>query len=264
MEIKNLDKAKYIMLDILKEVDEVCSMYELQYWLDFGTLLGAIRHKGFIPWDDDIDISMPRKDYNKFIEVAPKILPTQYLIQHPDTDKDYKLGWVKIRHKNSLFLEFGEDRKKGSKNKGVFLDIFPVDGINKKDKLRYNFLKRIYQINPNKRTYRNKKTKFLHKTFGFLTVLKPTISRYFDSYILNDQGSQYVLGKEMWMFKNYPKNWIFPLQKREFEGNEYWVPNNFDKLLKLYYGNYMELPKVEDRVTHTDTIEIYEEIKIEG
>ena len=94
------------MLEILQEIHKICVENNLTYWLEAGTLLGAVRHKGFIPWDDDSDVSMPRADYEKFLKIAQKKLPKDMFLQTQDTDKEYPLPWAKIRKNGTLLVVF--------------------------------------------------------------------------------------------------------------------------------------------------------------
>lgn len=121
------EKVWKIELDILMELDRICRKFGLRYFLDSGTLLGAVRHKGFIPWDDDIDLLMPRKDYDKLIEIASQELSFPYYLQHISTDSKYPGLHVKIRNsettaiiKSWLFTDV---------NQGIFIDIFPLEGL---------------------------------------------------------------------------------------------------------------------------------------
>lgn len=92
-----MTKLQKIELEILKKIDEVCKKHNIKYWIDSGTLLGAVRHKGFIPWDDDIDIAMLREDYEKFLKVAQKDFGNEYFLQTKNTDKKYPLFYAKVR-----------------------------------------------------------------------------------------------------------------------------------------------------------------------
>lgn len=112
-------------LDILNEFVRICEKHNLTYYLVGGTLLGAVRHQGFIPWDDDIDVGMPREDYDRFAQIAVQELAPHYFYQSPDTDPCYFLSYAKIR-KNGT--EIYEERFKNAKfHKGIFIDIFPLD-----------------------------------------------------------------------------------------------------------------------------------------
>ena len=113
------------MLKLLRELDRICTKYDIPYWLDGGTLLGAIRHGGFIPWDDDIDVAMLRNDYYRFLEVAKTELRDDIYLQTRETDSDYPMFFAKLRDKYSTFHEPMYERLKC--HKGIFLDIFPFD-----------------------------------------------------------------------------------------------------------------------------------------
>lgn len=112
------------MLRMLKIIDYICRKHDLRYWLCSGTLLGAVRHQGFIPWDDDLDICMLREDYNRFIQIAPLEFPTDIFLQTQETDPsyDYLPLPCKVRDKNSLIISEGMENQKYQQ--GLFIDIF--------------------------------------------------------------------------------------------------------------------------------------------
>ena len=111
-------------LEILKEIDRICKKHHIDYWLDGGTLLGAVRHGGFIPWDDDIDIAMRQEDMQRFEQVAPSELPAHLFLQSPRTEPDSKEPIVKVRDLNSFYVEPGDDFS-ADYQKGLYVDIFP-------------------------------------------------------------------------------------------------------------------------------------------
>jgi len=126
---RNIRKAQKIMLEIFLEFHRICEKYSLRYWMDTGTLLGAVRHKGFIPWDDDLDVCMPIEDYYTFLEIAPKELPKDMFLQTRESDKHYKRYFAKIRSRRGVIIERFEYRKmkKGKPikyNMGIYIDIF--------------------------------------------------------------------------------------------------------------------------------------------
>jgi lipopolysaccharide cholinephosphotransferase len=120
----NLRDCQLKQIDILNEIDRICKKYDIHYWLDGGTLLGAVRHKGFIPWDDDVDIAIDCEDLKKFIEVAPDELPENLFLQSPKTEPNVKEKIVKIRDLNSLFIE-KSDHFINDYVKGIYVDLFP-------------------------------------------------------------------------------------------------------------------------------------------
>lgn len=121
-----LRRQQMRMLEILKEIDRICKKYGIQYWLSSGTLIGAARHGGFIPWDDDLDIEMMRDDYERLMEVLPSELPTTMALQTHKTDPTYFFYYAKIRDRRSLLAE-GNNYDRMWKEQGIYIDIFPLD-----------------------------------------------------------------------------------------------------------------------------------------
>ena len=127
-DIERTKKIQSVLLDIMKELHKVLVDNGYVYWLSSGSALGAIRHNGFIPWDDDLDIGMPREDYNRFLKEANSILPSHLYIQHPGNEKKTHVMFAKVRMKNTLFEE--EQNKNMDYPRGIYIDIFPFDSIN--------------------------------------------------------------------------------------------------------------------------------------
>ena len=123
---KTFLELKKIELEMFKYYLAICEKHDLKYFLIGGTLLGAVRHKGFIPWDDDIDIGMPRPDYEKFLLVAQKELPEHIFLQTHNTDIEYPNCFAKLRNSDTTFIE--TSCKKLKINHGIYIDIFPLDG----------------------------------------------------------------------------------------------------------------------------------------
>ena len=123
-----------VQLEMLDEVERICKANGLKYFADSGTLIGAIRHEGYIPWDDDIDLVMLREDYDKFVQIAPKWLKEDLVLQTVYTEKNYLRGHAQIR--NSKTCGCNEEDKKAGYNCGIFIDIFPLDGMPKTEKER--------------------------------------------------------------------------------------------------------------------------------
>ena len=110
-----LREAQILMKSILRDIDNICRENDISYWIESGTMLGAKRHNGFIPWDDDIDIGMMREDYEKFLEIAPRYLPDDLFLQNAQLDSGVENSWSKIRHKYSKLIE--EDNAKYQEGK---------------------------------------------------------------------------------------------------------------------------------------------------
>ena len=121
-----MNELQKVELDILQHFIEACEKLNVQYFLVCGSALGAKRHGGFIPWDDDMDVGMYREDYNKFMEQAPAILPEGYFLQNYKTDPAYSNVFAKLRNSNTTYIEKTAAELKI--NHGIYIDIFPLDG----------------------------------------------------------------------------------------------------------------------------------------
>ncbi len=251
-----------IQLDMLKVVDEICTKHNIRYYAIGGTCLGAIRHKGFIPWDDDIDIGMPRVDYKRFLEVAEEELDQGFFLQTYKSDENYFYSYAKLRNSNTTFIE--ESLKNLRLNHGMFIDIFPLDGIGNN--------KFIGMINAK-----------IIKVYHYILCLK-----MIPEYRLGNSIGKHVKGLLAWVSKDkinkrieaasskrdydsskYVVNYFGAYGRREivprfifgegidleFEDIQIKVPKHYDSYMTRIYGNYMELPPPEKRVNiHNATI----------
>ena len=120
-----LRRIQLRLVDILVEIDKICRKHDINYWIDFGSLLGAVRHGGFIPWDDDIDVAMPTDDMHRFLEIAPKELPDFLFLQTRETEPNFRRTLRRVRDNNSLFITKNEDFTK-EYHKGLYIDLFEV------------------------------------------------------------------------------------------------------------------------------------------
>ncbi len=249
----DLDRAKRVMVEILVEIDEICERNNINYWLDLGTLLGAVRHKGFIPWDDDIDITMLRDDYEKFKQIVRSELSSDYFLQTRNENKHCFYDWIKILDKKSIFIESDNIEKYAKMKNGIFVDVFPLDRIQAKNIKRFNFSRKLFQINPFKPFYNSRKNKFLHY---FLSPISMFRNNFFEisKKITDENGEVAIFGVETWFSYNFDFELIYPLKKIEFEGLMFNAPNNWDKILQSYYGDYMKLPPIEERRVHAKMI----------
>ena len=265
--MKNLRDAQLIMLDILNEVDRICKKNNIEYFLISGTLLGAHRHKGFIPWDDDLDIAMTRENYNKFVSIVNNEIKSEYFVQTDKTDKFYDKYQIplKIRHMKSKIISPYEINK--NFNKGIFIDIFPMDILDSRKRgiKMYNSYKKIYSficLEPIPiYNVRNIFKYFINILFNKVDKIKLREKIVYKiTKNLNEEDKSYVcFGVETPWNVMYEYSDVFPLKQIEFEGYNYYAPNNICKILQKSFGDtYMSLPKEEDRHWHALAIEIDE------
>lgn len=254
-------------LEILEVIADFCSCRNIRWWLDGGTCLGAMRHGGFIPWDDDIDIGMLREDYDYFCELAANGLPTGYSLHTANNTNGYAPLFAKV-YKDGTCFENRECRDAGHKM-GIFVDIFPYDRLYLNSRLRN---KQIAQASiAQKRSYLYHSSIITVPHRGLLGVIEKTgcrvlhylervctknpgiYQRQFDSCIpnsLNGEVSNECLTLCWPNMSPFPISDIFPLAMASFEQLELPVPRLTDSYLSTMYGDWHEIPAPEYRHTH--------------
>ena len=250
---KDLRKAQDIMLEMLVEFDALCSKHKLQYWLDSGTLLGAVRHQGFIPWDDDIDLSMPVEDYNKLLDIAESELSNNIFFQTKERDKGFKFDYIKLRSNKASIVEFHEKDREIDYHQGVFVDIFPMLTLENSQE-NYAFYDNSFTA------IRDCSSISLHTPNGVDNPEKR--EAFMESLENKHQGWEKEDLKVIYSGKMpdvaawFDHDEIFPLMKIEFEGLAFPVPKNSRHYLNAIYSfNYMELPPEDKRTIHAWKIE---------
>ena len=238
-----LRRQQMVMLEMVKVLDSICKKYDIPYFLYGGTLLGAIRHNGFIPWDDDLDVAMLRNDYKRLLKVLPDELPEHIVLQTNDTDKNYFFFVGKLRDKRSFLDEGGFDSV--FKERGIFIDIFPLDKILPwTQKLRFQSLAYNFFRKGNACASAMKKIRALtwfnrHVSFPLLRG----ISRL--------SGTKAIMCDYGIPFHNiYNLNDFIHLTTHDFEGIQLPVPCNSHNMLQTMFGDYMQLPADLDNVYH--------------
>ncbi len=254
-----LKKLRKVQIEIMDYVFDFCKKHDLKIMLYGGTCLGAIRHKGYIPWDDDVDLAMPRADYDKFIEIWKDT--DKYQLDCCETNPDYWLPFLKIRNKKTKFIEGGiqEDYKGPT---GIWVDIMPFDNgsadFDELDRIKYK--KQLYtELIIRKSSIgidfdggiKNKVKDIIAK----ITPRKFLVKKLHDNCAQNkDENSPNLIcyhNRRDVRERTWPRESVFPLKKAEFEGKKYPVPNDCKVFLSHIYGDdYMQLPPLEQRKTH--------------
>ena len=245
------------MLEILEFVDLICRKHNLTYWIIGGTLLGAVRHGGFIPWDDDIDIELMRSDYKKLLKILKKELPDNLYLQTPK-EKGYRLLFSKVRDKYSIVYS-EEENMSSYKEKGFFIDIFPGERSSL-------FLKKVVDFFYGRAFRRLKRGKPFHSKRHFFEysislVLLPAgiLAKWVARFIcLIIRPKSVFLSYGIYDSYNHNIACIFPPKPILFEGKYFFAPQDPDIYLRKQYGNYMEIPPVEKRFTHFSKVEYFE------
>lgn len=250
----NQEELKTIQLDILKSVADYCEANGLIYFLGYGTLLGAVRHKGYIPWDDDIDILMPRPSYEKLLKGFNNNSKTIKAIDF-SLNPDYPLPFAKVYDCRTML---SEDFYKDKPTYGIYIDIFPLDGFrnlsNVKKIVRLN-----KYLNSKKALIDGKRSFAKNVIIGIGKILLMFTSK---SKIINKM--QRIAAEVPYeksdkicsMFSPYSvkevcdKTLLEETIMGEFEGFEFRIPKNYDTYLRMIYCDYLKLPPVEKRVAH--------------
>lgn len=249
-------------LELFKAFISVCDQLQLTYFVVGGTLLGAVRHKGFIPWDDDIDIGMLRADYEVFLAKAQAMLPQHIFLQTVDTDPEYLGNYAKLRHSGTTFLETAVKHRKI--NHGIFIDIFPLDYYpdSEKEQKRFQRLNKLYTIRIGadfRAGVESLKWKIAHTA---AKILLPSVNKTLHKRdkLMKEctRGSRIASHCGVWDKKEIvPAQWYMETTTLEFEGLQVSAPKAYDAWLTHYYNDYMQLPPEEKRQTHhyTDIID---------
>lgn len=263
---EELKKIQTIQLECLKHIAGICESEGIEYFLIGGSALGAVRHNGYIPWDDDIDIALPRKDYERFIKIVPNKLSTKYHLQSPYTERNCPYYYSKIRIDGTLFMEYCNRRL--NIHQGVYIDIFPYDNVPDDDSLNKKHFDKCQKL-IRKFTLRQIPDVSC-KPRGFVAFARAIIRKVAHYFCRCTSYSRLLnsLDQEFTRYNNeetkamaclcFPKRKmeyifrsdLYPLKKHVFEDTMFYIPNNNDTYLKTHYGDYMRLPSPNMRYGH--------------
>lgn len=260
-----LQEIQAISLDICKHIDRICDEQNIRYYLYGGSLLGAVRHKGFIPWDDDIDIVMPRPDYNRFLSYmkthAEELRPLKLFNVQENEEYPYMISRVS---NDDYYLEMENEEPYGM---GIFIDVYPWDGVgqteeemtDRKNKAaRYSSLCYLSTRKKCIKENTKKKIKLIIKPIAFRfakIVGKKAFMRKLDQMAMKyDYDQSKYVGCLVWGCDGprgiFPIEWMEPYTKLQFEDASFRAPKEYDKALTKLYHDYMKLPPEEDRIPH--------------
>jgi len=254
---------KNTQLELLDEFKNFCDNHNLRFYLFGGTLLGAIRHNGFIPWDDDIDVCMPREDYNLFLKLYKE--SDRYFLQTTKTDNHYFYHFAKLMKKNTIYNEYFTQNLKAQK--GIFIDIFPINGYPDKkiSKFHYNFWlfllnKKSYPLN----VYKIRKIK---RSFSYIamTILSWLLfwwapyhlcAKMRNNFMKRHQykkSNKVIVGTNL--RKIYSRDSFVGITNLSFEGRTMYGMDDVTKYLTKMYGDYLKLPPESEREPHHYLVE---------
>ena len=264
---EQLRQVQITELEILRLFDDICKKNGIKYRLFGGTLLGAVRHKGFIPWDDDIDVCMLRDEYEKFLKCCTQeVLGQDYFLQTNKTDPASIVQFAKLRKNNTVFEP--ENEVSSTSHKGIWIDSFPLDNVKPgtmKGEKQYKDFQKYYAIvtstvKSRVRTAKSPWKKALRYCFYGITRIIP--KSYFDNKLhdiltqFDNEETEYINhltngtdGKRTkWFLMKRTEH--TDMIKLEFEGHMFPAPRAYDALLTRRYGDYLKLPPVAERKPH--------------
>lgn len=263
--------------DIMLIIDQICRAHNLTYFAIGGSVLGAVRHQGFIPWDDDIDIAMPRKDYEEFLHYAALELPDSYFLQTFFSEKKSPFYFAKVRKNNTKFIEYY--LKDLDIHQGIFVDIFPFDNVPDNTvvkRLHYFLCRFAYQMFLSKSLttvcssrfeQRNNYKVIIRKILHFLLipVSKNFLFHFLDCCVRMFNGKEckeiaHIVRKRL----RIKHKDLYPITYLPFGSFNMPVPNNYDAYLSAHYGDYKNLPTKNKRYGHLPYLiefDLQEEVK---
>lgn len=254
-------EQQLIELEIMKKIHKVFEERNLKYYIMYGSLLGAIRHKGFIPWDEDIDITVPREDYERLAEMTQKekIFDNDYVVQNYHTDPHFEFPITRICKKGTY--SDNPSRKNLKSMNYVYIDIFPMDNspdeesLQKKHRKKIKIAKKLSRFRTNYYYAHQSALRKILKTVMSIpfkalpaTWYAKNTEKAMKSYndtetkFIGSYGSVYPYNKETHLKKDFDERIL-----TDFEDTKFWIPAGYDRILKNLYGDYMKLPPEEDR-----------------
>ena len=269
-EVTDIREIQQMELGIMEYIHEVCQKIGVKYFLAYGSLIGAVRHKGFIPWDDDMDICMLREDYEKLQDYLIANPDERYEVMSYKNNLNYVYPFMKVQDNQTYLLE--EDVRIDS-NMGIYVDIFPVDGYEDdsvfKDKMTRLIKKRqlscyTFKGITNTKSLLNSLIRYISVIIFYFTNTNKYIrgiddlakSRKVDDYELVDYLIYKDMNKPVWK-----REWLKQTITGIFEGKEFMIPKNYHEILTSDYGDYTQLPPVELRFSHHD-FQLWKIIKV--
>lgn len=268
----SLEQLQDAERDIIKIVDKICRENAIDYFIDGGTCLGAVRHGGFIPWDDDIDIGMPKPDYDRFCAIAPQLLPCGYSLHTSADTEGFSALWAKVFKDGTRFID--EVSQDAGCDQGIFVDIFPyyqldVDPEKAKaqcKKARMAQVKSYLKHLPQPKLPKDAPAKPVLK--AACRMIHNTVAKLWSQASLQaelDHAFDTREPAEIWTNAAYSNlgafetDMLFPTKDIDFDGVTLRAPNDCEAFLTKLYGDYMQLPPDSERYTHAPVVLEFED-----
>lgn len=260
MDKEEVRKLRQAQLLIANEIKRICDKHNITCFLDAGSLLGAVRHKGFIPWDDDLDLGMMPDDYRKFVKIAPGELSGEFFLDNYETNRENALVFSKVRLLGTEYIE-NKGYASGEHNE-IFVDVFPYYYISdnrlvrKTEGLIMAFLAQAIMSKSGYQVWKGegllKRLKFIPSDLAGMVFPKKMMHSWVNHLTSRHYGTQFLCenGGSCYGYWYMPKAVFQQFREAEFEGQYFRIPEDYDTYLTRVYGDYMKLPPENERVTH--------------
>ncbi len=268
---EDIAKVQAVLLEMMNDFDSLCRKHGLTYFLVGGTALGAVRHKGFIPWDEDVDLAMPRKDYDRLTTLVLAEYSEKYWVQDIKTNERYDLPFLKIRKKGTRFVEVFEP---DPAHAGIFMDVYPLENI--PDFALWRWLHGVLsmglafccscvRMNQKKERYFTyyddpkmhkivKIKSFIGGLLGFLSLRRWCLLTDKVTSCCKKENTKYVSfpsGRKHYFGEMCQRSSILPVRESDFAGRRFFLPAKPEEHLTVLYGDYQKIPLANEREQHT-------------
>lgn len=239
---------------LLRAFDKFCKLHDLSYTLDFGTILGAVRHEGFIPWDDDIDVSMIRSEYNKFLKLSEKWEHKNIFVQNYHTDPQFAHSFTRLRLNDSLAIQ--DDWKNLKAHQGIFIDVFTYDAIAGDEAACQIHADEIRMIQEEKMRYVLSNTVDYDNLLVLNRLQTNVMTRFNDTIDEDTVVAHMTQGLDSYYQTRRKVSDFTNVKYMRFEHSDFPVPSHYDIILRRNYGAYMEYPEKSEQQPHHGVIKL--------
>lgn len=260
---EKMKKLRKAQLKIAVEIKRICEKHNIRYFLDAGSMLGAVRHGGYIPWDDDIDFGMTDTEYRRFLKIAPQELGDDFFIDNYAVNKENALVFTKVRLKNTVYIERKGNEK--ARHNEIFVDIFPYYFVSdkplqrKREAYEMLFLSQAILSRSGYKVWKGdgwiKRIKFIPSDIIGRILTKKHLHKMVDRLYCKHMNTENLCIHDgsSYRYWYFPRKVFDDYQDILFEGIVFKIPKQYDLFLTTAYGDYMQLPPEEKRVTHQIT-----------